>query len=65
MSFAREWNHFTAKRRGLGRNLTGRRTKIYLLQLSTHFAATLTITFGVLHWLLSQSLLLILLEARK
>lgn len=31
MSFAREWNHFTAKRRGLGRNLTGRRTKIDLL----------------------------------
>lgn len=63
--FANEWNKYAIKRRGLRvTSPEGEQKSTHFLQLPTKFAAPLTIWSGLLHWLLSQSLFLVRLEAR-
>lgn len=64
--FATEWNDFATKRKGLRvTSPEGQQRPTHFLQLPLKFAASLTICSGVLHWLLSQSLFLVRLEARS
>lgn len=64
--FAREWNKYASKRRGLRVMCPeGEQSSTHFLQLPTNFAAPLTIASGLLRWLLSQSLFLVRLEKRN
>jgi hypothetical protein len=63
--FAREWNNYAIKRRGLRvTSPEGEQRPTHFLQLPLRYAIPLTTCSGVLHWLLSQSLFLVRLEAR-
>jgi hypothetical protein len=63
--FAREWNKYATRRRGLrATSPEGEQRPTHFLQLPIRFAAPLTIWSGILHWLLSQSFFLVRLEAR-
>jgi len=63
--FAREWNDCAIHRKGLRTtNPSGKQRPAYFLQLPYRWAVPLTTISGVLHWLLSQSLFLVLLEIR-
>jgi hypothetical protein len=64
--FAIEWNNYATKRKGLRvTSPQGEQRSTHFLQLPFRFAAPLTICSGILHWLLSQSLFLVRLEARS
>ncbi|RDW74212.1 hypothetical protein BP5796_07654 [Coleophoma crateriformis] len=63
--FIREWNDCATHRKGLRvTERSGEQRPAYFLQLPYRWAIPLTITSGLLHWLLSQSLFLVLLEIR-
>jgi hypothetical protein len=63
--FATEWNNYAIKRRGLRvKSPEGGQRPTHFLQLPLRYAILLTIWSGILHWLLSQSLFLVRLEAR-
>jgi hypothetical protein len=63
--FSREWNNFAIKRRGLRvTSPEGKQRPTHFLQLPLKYAIPLTTCSGILHWLLSQSLFLVRLEAR-
>ena len=65
MCFAQEWNSYGTARKGLrATNPTGQQRSTYFLQLPYRWSIPLTITSGLLHWLLSQSLFLVRLEIR-
>ncbi|KAE9378504.1 hypothetical protein N431DRAFT_528895 [Stipitochalara longipes BDJ] len=63
--FTREWNDCAIYRKGLRTTVSsGEQRPAYFLQLPYRWAVPLTTISGVLHWLLSQSLFLVLLEIR-
>jgi hypothetical protein len=63
--FTREWNDFAIHRKGLRTtDSSGEQRPTYFLQLPYRWAVPLTAISGVLHWLLSQSLFLVILEIR-
>lgn len=65
MCFAQEWNSYGTAHKGLrATNLTGQQRSTYFLQLPYRWSIPLTVTSGLLHWLLSQSLFLVRLEIR-
>ncbi|KAH6621842.1 hypothetical protein C7974DRAFT_377502 [Boeremia exigua] len=66
MCSAREWNEYATIQRGLRvTNPTAAQRSTHFLQLPYRWAIPLTVTSGVLHWLLSQSLFLIRRERRR
>lgn len=63
--FAKEWNDYATHRKGLRvTEPAGRQRDTHFLQLPYRWAIPLTITSGLLHWLLSQSLFLVRQEVR-
>jgi hypothetical protein len=63
--FTREWNDCAMHCKGLRMTgPSGKQRPAYFLQLPYRWAVPLTTISGVLHWLLSQSLFLVLLEIR-
>ena len=63
--FTREWNDYAMFRKGLRvTDPSAEQRPAYFLQLPYRWAVPLTAISGVLHWLLSQSLFLVLLEIR-
>lgn len=66
MCFMREWNSYATERKGLRvtQPIAAQRPT-YFLQLPYRWAIPLTVTSGMLHWLLSQSLFLVRRETRR
>jgi hypothetical protein len=63
--FALEWNRYATHRKGLRvTDPTGKQRSTHFLQLPYRWAIPLTVTSGLLHWLLSQSLFLARQELR-
>jgi len=66
MALATEWNSFAACRKGLrlsGGTPVGAQRSTYRLQLPYRVALPLIAVSGTLHWLISQSIFLVYLEA--
>lgn len=65
MAFAREWNNYAVYAQGLRvTSPSGQQRDTYFLQLPYRWAVPLSITSGLLHWLLSQCLFLVRREMR-
>lgn len=63
---ATEWNNYAINRKGLRVTSPSEKQRdTYFLQLPYRWAIPLTVTSGMLHWLLSQSLFLVRRELRK
>ena len=63
--FATEWNDYAIRRKGLRvTSPAGQQRSTHFLQLPYRWAIPLTVTSGLLHWLLSQSLFLVRRETR-
>jgi hypothetical protein len=63
--FALEWDRYAIQRKGLRvTHPSGEQRSTHFLQLPYHWAIPLTVTSGLLHWLLSQSLFLVRQELR-
>lgn len=61
--FTQEWNSYAKERKGLRvTDPVGAQRKTHFLQLPYRWSIPLTLTMGILHWLLSQSLFLVRLE---
>lgn len=66
MCSTQEWNAYATTRKGLRvTNPNGEQRPTHFLQLPYKWAMPLTVTSGLLHWLLSQSLFLVRQESRK
>lgn len=65
MSLAAEWADFAKERKGLrvSSDPVGFQRAAYFLQLPYRYALPLIVTAGVMHWLVSQSIFLVFLEA--
>jgi len=65
MSLANEWSHYHIHQKGLRISSVpqGAQRSTYFLQLPYRFAIPLMITAGTLHWLVSQSIFLVNVEA--
>jgi hypothetical protein len=64
--FANEWNNYVTHRKGLRVTApTGKQRSTHFLQLPYRWDVPLTVTVGLLHWLLSQSLFLVRREMRR
>jgi hypothetical protein len=64
--FAVEWNNYAVHRKSLRvTSPEGKQRGTHFLQLPYRWAIPLTVTSGLLHWLLSQSLFLVRRETRR
>lgn len=65
MCSSREWNNYALHRKGLRvTSARGLQRSTHFLQLPYRWAIPLTVTSGLLHWLLSQSLFLVRMDRR-
>jgi hypothetical protein len=64
MSLATEWSQFGNTRKGLriSSKPQGEQRSTYFLQLPYRFAIPLMVTSGLLHWLVSQSIFIVLVD---
>lgn len=66
LCFMEEWNSYATDRKGLRvTQPSGDQRSTYFLQLPYRWAVPLTVTSGLLHWLMSQSLFLVRREMRN
>jgi hypothetical protein len=66
MATTQEWNSFATSRKGLRVSQpSGSQRSTYFLQLPYKYSIPLTITSGVMHWLLSQSFFLVRQDYRN
>ncbi|KAF2127575.1 hypothetical protein P153DRAFT_398181 [Dothidotthia symphoricarpi CBS 119687] len=67
MSLSREWARYGVRRQGLRVSMTrkGAQRSTYFLQLPYRFGLPIIVITGTLHWLISQSIFLVSVDAYK
>lgn len=65
MTLAAEWNSYSVDRKGLrvSTYLQGHQRSTYFLSLPYRYALPLIVSSGLLHWLISQSLYVVIIRA--